>query len=331
MKKIIKVILIIVLILIGIFAGILYFRHQALYPSTDDAYVQAHIANIAPQVSGKVQKVFVQQNQMVKQGQILFTIDPTSYRINQEKANSALANTITKVHALESAVNASQADVAAKLASQTLATSQYKRTLKLFKEKIEARAQLDNATSSLHQAQAAYRASLANLNQAKQQLGKSGDNNALIQQAKAALDQANLDLLHTRIYAPNAGMVSNLSLRPGDEVSQAQNLFAIIETNKWWAQANLKETQLKRIKPGQPATIKIDMYPDQIFKGMVESISYGSGDTFALLPAENATGNWVKVTQRFPVKVWILPDSKQMHQYPLRVGSSCLVTINTNK
>lgn len=130
------------------------------------------------------------------------------------------------------------------------------------------------------------------------------------------------------VKAPATGIVSNLSLRPGNIVNAGQPLFSLIETSHFWVDANFQETQLTHIKTGLPATIKVDMYPDKKFDGVVESISHGSTNTFSLFPAENASGNWVKVTQRFTVRVKIL---KLDPEYPLRVGASCNVMIDTTQ
>lgn len=138
--------------------------------------------------------------------------------------------------------------------------------------------------------------------------------------------QAQLNLKYTHITAPTSGFIANLTLRQGDTVTAYQQLFALIDNQSWWVQANFKETQLTRIRPGQSATIKVDMYPRRTFSGRVMSISSAAGASFSLLPPENASGNWVKVTQRFPVKVLITAHDPR---YPLRLGASSTVTINT--
>ncbi|MFA6408748.1 MAG: HlyD family secretion protein [Gammaproteobacteria bacterium] len=144
--------------------------------------------------------------------------------------------------------------------------------------------------------------------------------------AKANLAQAELDLGYTQVLAPDSGWISNVTLREGDMINANQALFALVSDSQFWVDANFKETELKNIKPQQKAKVVVDMYPDHTFAAVVESISYGSGTAFSLLPAQNAVGNWIKVTQRIPVKVLILkPDPK----YPLRIGSTATVTINT--
>jgi membrane fusion protein (multidrug efflux system) len=162
------------------------------------------------------------------------------------------------------------------------------------------------------------------LQAAQAERGAAGDANAPIKAAEAALAQARLDLQHTRVEAPADGVVGELSLRPGGFVNIGTPLFALVETAEVWVDANFKETDLPRIRPGQAAEVRIDLLPGRTFRGRVESLSPASGTAFALLPPENATGNWVKVTQRFPVRVRI------MNPIPgLRVGASSEVTIDT--
>lgn len=169
-------------------------------------------------------------------------------------------------------------------------------------------------------------ASLVDAHHAAQSAGDEAEANLLA--AQADLDLAKLDLKFTQVTAPADGVLVNFNLRVGSSVSPETALFSLIETDRWWINANYKETQLAVIRPGQPAVIKIDLYPSKLFKGTVEQISDGSGAAFSLLPFENATGNWIKVTQRFPVKIRIENIDPR---YPLRVGASASVTVDTEK
>jgi membrane fusion protein (multidrug efflux system) len=151
-----------------------------------------------------------------------------------------------------------------------------------------------------------------------------------LRSAAAGLTKATHDRVKTHVIAPSAGTVSNVSLRPGATIQAGTPLFAIIASNDWWVNANFKETDLARIRLGQPATVRLDMYPTTTFDGVVESISAGSGATFSVLPPENATGNWVKVTQRFPVRIKITNPPHDPAE-PLRVGASATVTVDTTQ
>ena len=328
MKKILQLIVTLAILLLASWVGYVYVQHQDKYPSTDDAYIQSNIVNIAPQVTGHILSVNVKENETVEAGTVLFVIDPQPFQIALDLAKSQLDNSTTQVKALESAVQSAKASVDAQEAGMVLAEKQYKRIETLYKQGNVSSTLMDQTTDQRNQAKAQYQASLAKWHETEKQLGQVGDQNARNKIAQDNVNQAQLNLDHTVVKAPAAGIVSNLTLRPGDEVTTAQNLFAIIESGQWWAQSNFKETQLNRIHPGQSATIQLDMYPDEKIQGTVESIGYGSGDTFALLPAENATGNWVKVTQRFPVRISINSTNKEILN-SLRVGASCTVTIDT--
>ena len=256
--------IILIIILVVIFW---YSKRAKEYPTTDDTYVQAHIINIAPQVSGSITKIFVKDHALVKHGQSLFNIDNKPYEYTVEKATAQLE----------------------------LSKEQGRRIFPLIKSGKIAPAEGDQIT-------------------------------AHIQQASAELKQAQYNLKHTTITAPADGRIADFKIRVGDTVSKGINLFAIVEQQDFWVNANFKETQLQRIKVGQTAKIKVDMYPRHIFKGIVQSVSPGSGTIFSLLPPENATGNWVKITQRIPVKIdMITPDPR----YPLRAGSSAKAIVDT--
>lgn len=268
-------------ILFLIISGLLYWRHTIYYPSTDDAYVQANIVNIAAQVTGPIKDVYVQDHQFVKQGTMLFTIDPAPFQLALQTAQAQVIQR------------------QAELNNTQLSTS---RTLALVAKNLAPKAEGDAAKMQLDVAKAA------------------------LVVAQEQLAQAQLDLQHTIIKAPADGTLTNFNLRTGTMVNAGVILFAFIEQAQWWVDANFKETDLKRIKVGQPAEVTVDIYPGHIYKGIVQGISLGSGAAFSLLPPENATGNWVKVTQRFPVRVNIIdPDPK----FPLRVGASSVVTIDT--
>ena len=169
---------------------------------------------------------------------------------------------------------------------------------------------------------AAAKSSLANAEAAL------GDANAEIKTKQESIAQAKLDLSHTIVTAPASGHIENYSLRVGDTVNAYQSVFSIVEDNNFWISANFKETDVEKLKVGQPVTIKIDMYPKHHLSGKVMSISTGSGTSFSLLPPENASGNWVKVTQRFPAKISITNADKN---YPLRIGASTTVIVNASE
>ncbi len=314
------------IIVAGTFFGYRHWQHNIEYPKTDNAYLQANVLHIAPQITGTVLELKVKNNQLVKKGALLFKVDPSAFQLAVVKAHAHLDETLKQVKAAQLALAAAQSRVEEREAELTNTEKDANRTLVLVKKKLYPATAGDKATRQLKVAKAALEAARSQVQEAKAKLGKLGDKNAGVRSARATLAQTELDLDHTIVRAPCAGHIAHLTLRQGDQVTANQPTFMIIELQHWWLDANFKETQLQRIRPGQRAEIVIDMYPNHVFKGTVESISPGSGTAFSLLPAENATGNWIKVTQRVPVRVRIDDIDPK---FPLRIGLSATVTIDT--
>lgn len=303
-----------------------YFLYQRYFPSTDDAYVQAHVVDVAAQVSGPVSKIYVKNNQFIKKGQPLFDIDsrPFQAAVNEAQAQFDLAKQTMLADVAQ--VKVAEANVEKAQAQLDDDQKNYDRTMTLVKKGESAVQSGDDAKAQYDAAVADLTAAQQQLIEAKQNLGAPGDRNAQIREAKANLDTAKLNLSYTHITAPSDGYVTNFEIRKGSMITQGETLFEFVESAHWYVYANYKETQLNHIKQNQKAEVILDMYPGHTFHGYVDSISDASGDQFSLLPPENATGNWVKVTQRFPVKIIITdPDPK----YPLRVGASSSVEVDT--
>lgn len=310
--------LVVVLIAAGLWG---YWKYGELYPSTEDAYLKANVIDIAAQTTGTVTKVDVVENQHVKAGDPLFEIDAALYRDAVTQAQAKVESDKQAQKSYKQKVAAAEGGVASAQSAKTTADAQLKRVQKLFDDGHVSQATLDDTRSAAAQAAAALDSAQAQLQAARAAM--EGNNDALTA-SEAQLSTARTNLARTRVAAPVDGWVSNLTLRKGSAVTAYAPLFAIVEDNDWWVDANFKETDLPRIKPGLPVTISVDMLPDATLKGHVASIGYGSGSTFSLLPAENASGNWVKVTQRFPVRIHLDPTEQ-----PLRVGASSTVTIDT--
>lgn len=318
------------LLLVGLLcaaAGGLYswWAHQAAFPSTDDATLQADILTIAPQIAGRVETVTVVENGYVKAGDVLFTLDPAGLQAAVRSAQAQLDLATLSTGALTDEVTAAEANVTSATAALTQAEADLARDTKLAASGDLAPEGLEKSKTARDQAAAAKTAAEAALAAARDQAG-AGKTPA-IRAAQAALDQAQLALSHATVTAPASGWVANLRLRPGQVVSAGEPLFSIVEEGDWWVDANFKETDLSRITPGQSVSIAIDMYPGQSLTGKVESLGAGSGAVFSLLPAQNATGNWVKVTQRFPVRIALdpLPSGSPVQ---LRVGASVTATVD---
>ncbi len=311
-----------VTMLIAIAVGLLLFwRHEERYPSTKDAYVGANIINVAAQVTGQVDDVSVLENQAVKAGDLLFTIDETQFRAAVDQSRANLDSAVQQAESYATQIAAAEASVAS--AQSVFDTSQksLERAKALFSTGDLAQASLDQATSDFAQASAGLTTSQSSLLALQSGLQAKQDD-VLSARAQLEIDQANLTW--TKVFATADGWIANLTLRPGSAVSANAPQFSIVESSDWWVDANFKETSLPRIRPGQPVKVQIDMLPGVTLSGKVQSIGRGSGDTFSLLPSENASGNWVKVTRRFPVRVSLDPTDA-----PLRAGGSSKVTVDT--
>ncbi|AGT11152.1 HlyD family secretion protein [Paracoccus aminophilus] len=307
-----------------------WWQHSKLHPSTDDAYLTADMITISPQIGGRVLLVDVTENQRVTAGDALFTIDDTPVQAAVSAAQAKLDIALQGSGVTGADISQAEARLAGARAGLSNAQLTYDRQVTLFRKGDVAKAARDLAQAQLDQAAAEVKAAEAALKAAQDQHGSSGDENAQVRAAQAALDQEKISLGYTRVTAPASGWVSNLTLRPGQVVDTGQGLFTLVEDSSWWIVANFKETDLDRIRPGQPASIEIDMYPGLKLKGHVESIGAGSGSSFSILPPENASGNWVKVTQRFPVRVR-LDEVPTDPAFQLRTGASTTVTVDTTQ
>ena len=305
-----------------------YWRHSELYPTTENAYTGSNIVRVASEVSGPVIHVYVRTDDTVKTNDPLFDIDPTLY-------DAALRNARAQFDSAASA--AGTAGESLKTAAATLETTRAALgdAIKAYRHAKDAQAPEQPPSDQLNNAESAWQDALKDYKDAESAFATEQDKpltvttpTVQLRAAAAQLTKATHDRVKTHATAPADGLLSNVTLRPGATVQAGAPLFAIIEANRWWVDANFKETDLARIKVGQPATVRLDMYPGVNFDGTVESISSGSGASFSVLPPENASGNWVKVTQRFPVRISVAnpPADK-----PLRVGASATVMIDTTK
>lgn len=306
--------------------GYLYWRHGKLYPSTDDAYVEANVVRVAAQVTGPVTQVHVQNQEHVRAEQPLFEIDPRPFELAVAQARARLQIAVQDVGSDAAAVRAAEAEVQNRKVDLDKARKNARRTADLRAQGFVSAQAHDDAVAAVDAAGAQLAVAQARLNQSRINLGETGDRNHRVREAEATLKQAELDLAHTHVTAACEGQIAEMSLQPGNTARAGTPLFALVCTDKFWVDANFKETQLERIKPGQPVDIELDMYPGKHFVGRVETISPASGVAFSLLPPQNATGNWVKVTQRVPVRITVASEDPT---YPLRVGTSATVTVDT--
>ena len=303
-----------------------YQVYAAQYPSTEDAYVDADVVRVAPRVTGRVATLKVTNQQRVARGDLLFSIDPAPFQFALQHAEAQLTLAQRQVAQAVAAVTSAQAEVHNREVLLENARTKLQRARRLAKKKYISTETITDAEAEFNSAQANLQVAKARLEEARRQEGKPGEQNDRIMQARAALDQAQWQLDNTRVTAACSGQIGELKLQPGNVVSADRDVFVLVCNNRYWVEANFKETQLKRIHPGQSVDLQVDMYPQHHFHGVVDSISAAAGSVFSLLPPQNASGNWVKVIQRVPVRISIDNPDPAM---PLVVGASTSVTIDT--
>jgi membrane fusion protein (multidrug efflux system) len=301
------------------------------YEGTDDAYVKAHMLSISPQVSGKVIDVAVHENQIVEKGQLLFRIKDDRYRVAVADAEANLETVRNNIEQLR-ATYKQRAD-ALKLTQAYIAyyKRDYDRYKALAQRGVASQQRFEQAQHNLVVAKEQIPLVEAAIDQTAAELG--GDPNTPTEdlpQYKAALAQlerARIDLDDTIVTAPGSGVIAQISdFRPGDFVTPGKPLFSLVEQSPVWVEANFKETQLTHMHVGQHATVEVDTYPDVKFDAVVDSIAPATGSEFSLLPAQNSSGNWVKVVQRLPVRLAVRIEPGQP---PLRAGMSVNVDVDT--
>jgi membrane fusion protein (multidrug efflux system) len=292
-------------------AGLAYYIYTSRYESTDDAFIEGEIVQLSPKVPGTVRSVYIDDNQQVKKGDLLIEIDPRDFQARVAQAQAALRTALAQVALARDRLAQAESQVVAAQAEATKAGTDERRLAELFSRQLIARQEFDHAVAD---AQNTAAQAAAALREAQSQVA----------QEQAALESAKLQLSYTKIYAPVPGHVTQKTVEVGDYVQPGETLFAIVPA-EFWVIANFKETQLANIRPGQPVEIRIDAFPDVRFHGHVDSIQSGSGAAFSVLPPENATGNYVKVVQRVPVR--IVFDNTDFAAYPMGPGMSVEPTV----
>ena len=302
-------------------------RHQ----STNDAYVQAARVAISSNVAGRVVEMAVRDNQPVRRGDLLYRLDDAPFRIAVREAEAQLAAATLQVDSLKANYRQRSSQTTAAREAFAFQQNELARQRKLLSSGIASQAAVDRAAHALDDARGALATAQQETSAVLAQLG--GDANIApaqhpgVQSAQAAVDGARLDLSYASVHAPADGVVTRVeSLQVGTYVAAHTPVFALVSTGDVWVEANFKEDQLAHMQPGQEASIKIDSYPGRRFRGLVASVSPGTGSQFSLLPAENATGNWVKVVQRLPVRIEFVPTDRDV---AMHVGLSATVDVDT--
>ena len=322
----------IVIPLLAICVGLYLYAAGGRYVSTDNAYVKANVIIISPEVSGRVTSVLVADNQSVEADDILLQLDSSPLEIILSRARAQMAVIRTELESLradygETVVQAQQAED-----KVTYLDKRYKRQQKLLKQGLSSEEKHDEAKHDLQVARREVQIIQQRVQRVLAQL--AGNENLPVEQhpryltAQTTYDQAVVDLKATTIRAPASGIVSNMKLQVGEYTQAGKPIFSLIENQPIWVEANLKETQLTHILPGQQATIVADAYPNKTWESVVSSIAPATGAEFSILPPQNASGNWVKVVQRIPIKLVI---TDQANGPQLRTGMTVSVRIDTRR
>ncbi|WP_421356612.1 multidrug efflux MFS transporter periplasmic adaptor subunit EmrA [Pseudocitrobacter faecalis] len=324
------VLLTLLFVIIAVAYGIYWFLVLRHFEETDDAYVAGNQVQIMAQVSGSVTKVWADNTDFVQKGDVLVTLDQTDAQQAFEKAQTALASTVRQMR--QTMINSKQLQASIDVKKTALAQAQtdLNRRIPLGSANLIGREELQHARDAVASAQAQLDVAIQqyNANQAII-LGTKLEDQPTVKQAATEVRNAWLALQRTQIVSPMTGYVSRRQVQPGAQISPTTALMAVVPANNLWVDANFKETQLAHMRIGQPVTVISDIYGDDVeYHGKVVGLDMGTGSAFSLLPAQNATGNWIKVVQRLPVRVEL--DEKQLAEHPLRIGLSTLVKVDTS-
>src|SRR5450830_1326180 len=314
------------------------------YESTDNAYVQGNVIQITPQIGGTVMAILADDNDYVKAGQPLVKLDPADARVALDQAEANLAQTVRQVRtlyanngSLSAQITLRESEVAKAQTEIARATDDLNRRQSLVGNGAVSREELNHAQTQLANGKSALASALAGVAAAKEQLvsnqamtdGTPIDKHPSVQAAAAKVREAWLATQRAALPAPVDGYVARRTVQLGQRVAAGTPLMSIIPLNQLWVDANFKEVQLRNIRIGQPVNLTADLYGKKVeYKGSVSGLGMGTGAAFALLPAQNATGNWIKVVQRVPVRVAL--DAAQLTQNPLRVGLSMEATVDVS-
>ena len=327
-----RTVFLIVIPLLAICVGLYLYAAGGRYVSTDNAYVKANVIIISPEVSGRVTSVLVVDNQAVEANDVLLQLDASPLEITLSRARAQMAVIRTELESLRA--DYGETVVQAQLAEDKVRylVRRYKRQRKLLKQGLSSEEKHDEAKHNLQVARREVQIIEQRVQRVLAQL--AGNERLPVDQhpryltAQTTYDQAAVDLKATTIRAPASGIVSNMKLQVGEYAQAGKPVFSLIQNQPIWVEANLKETQLTHIQPGQQATIVVDAYPDKIWESVVSSIAPATGAEFSILPPQNASGNWVKVVQRIPINLVIIDQAGGPQ---LRAGMTVSVRIDTRR
>jgi membrane fusion protein (multidrug efflux system) len=318
--------------LLVVAAGLLFWLWGGRYVSTENAYVKADIAQIAAEVAGRVLEVHVQDHADVKAGDVLFTIDQEPFKVALAKAEAELDSTRGQVRTLIASWHEARSELVEAESKVNYWNNQLVRQKNLTLRGIVASSKYEEVESNATAAEDRVTVMRRKVERMEAQLGNQParpiDQHPIVREKHAERERAALDLARTTVRAPLDGIAVNVRLQPGEQIKASTTLFALVANTRPWVEANFKETELTHVRKGLLATVILDIYPDVVWQAEVESISPATGAEFALLPPQNASGNWVKVVQRLPVKLRLLP---QLGEPALRAGMTATVKVDTGR
>jgi membrane fusion protein, multidrug efflux system len=319
------------LVVVG-FYGLRWWRFYQTHVSTDDAYVRADVAQVTARIPGTIVVLAVEENAHVQQGDLLLKLDREEYELKLREAEAAVARSIRTVEEMKAMILTAESRLAVAQAEYAQLRLDHSRAEQLAGRDVVPKERLDRARTALHAGESRVQAARREVDRARAALGVPLDapatSTAIVRQAVATRDVAALQLSYTEVRAPITGVVARRTIEVGQRIQPGQPLMMVVPLGRVYVEANFKETQLAAVRVGQPAEIVADVYPGFVYRGHVESLAPGSGAAFALLPPENATGNWVKVVQRVPVRIAL--DEPPPPDRPLRVSLSVVATIDVS-
>ena len=327
-----RTVLLVVVPLVAVAIGIYVYAESGRYVTTENAYIKSNVVAISADVSGRVEWVGVDDNTLVREGQILFRLDQQPFKIALERSEAELELVRTQVEHLRADYHEAVAQVAAEEEKVRFLTRQLARQKTLKERKLASEQAYDVAAHDLSLAKRQVRVLRQRVQGVLQSLGGNpgieAEDHPRYLRARTERDQTAIALADTSIEAPVDGVVSNMKLQAGEYVEEGHAVFSIIESGKVWVEANLKETQLTHVLEGQSASITVDAYPGVEWPATVDAIAPATGAEFSVLPPQNATGNWVKVVQRIAV---LLDVEQPPKGHPLRAGMTVTVAIDTER
>jgi membrane fusion protein (multidrug efflux system) len=332
MRKYVRPFLLVVVPLVALVIALHWYARNARYAETDNAYVKAQVIPISAEVAGRVVEVAVKDQQKVARGALLFRLDPVPFQLAVARADAQLSVVRTEIETLRAEYRSARVEAEEQAERIPFLERQFDRQARMKEKGMSREDMYDEAQNNVQTAKKRLVALRERANRALAALDGKPDTPAekhpRYLQALAMRDAAQLDLERTRVMAPAPGVVSNLKLRPGEFVDHGAAKFSLVDDSPPWVEANYKETQLTDVREGQAATFTVDAYPGVEWRARVTTIGAATGAEFAVLPPQNATGNWVKVVQRIPVRIAIEETGERP---PLRAGMTVTVSVDTGR